>query len=144
MSTLTWDWGPTGWHRWRRRSGGRRISFTLLNSSPTTIISTTSVITIRDGNRNNAQQHFLRLPHLLQLVVLHDFSATSQILDLGRDLANGTVLIATQVSDFLIGGNLRSAEGGYLSLRGCAEASYVRGGEARGVVCVGERIGRHR
>ena len=85
----------------------------------------------------------MTLPHLLQLG-LQGFYATFHILDLGRYIAYGTVLIATQVSDFLIGGNLRSAEGGYLSLRGCAEASYVRGGEARGVVCVGERIGRHR
>ena len=93
---------------------------------------------ITTRKKNNIQQDLLRLPHLLQLA-LHDFYATPQMLDLGRDLADGTVLIAAQVSDFTIGGTLRSAEGGYLSLHGCAEASHVGGG----VVCVGERIGRH-
>ena len=48
------------------------------------------------------------------------------MLDLGRDLADGMILIATQVSDFPIGGNLRSAEGGCFSLHGCAGGSRVR------------------
>jgi len=53
---------------------------------------------------------------------------------LRADFANDTVIVAAQVSDFLICGNLRCLEGGKVLLHGQNEAGQVRSGVNWGVI----------